>query len=33
MFLVCITSPQNGITKKDISMLFALSFLGEIINL
>jgi hypothetical protein len=27
MFLICIASPQKGITKKDISMLFCIEFL------
>jgi len=30
MFLICIASPQKGITKKDISILFFIfSFSGE----
>jgi len=27
MFLICIASPQKGITKKDIPMLFCIEFL------
>jgi len=33
MFLICIASPQKGITKKDISVLLAIvSFSGECWN-